>query len=93
MVVGDEPNDWLYMVWRRTVRCFALLSIYLMCALNDSDESKVAPINLALLCIGMFALLMVMCVVGFSEVRHLQGKNICPSWRHLVLFCKCHCML
>ena len=47
------------------MRCFALLSICLMCALNDSNESKVSPRNLALLCIGMFVLLMVMCVVGF----------------------------
>ena len=29
------------------MRCFALLSICLMCALNDSDESKVTPRNLA----------------------------------------------
>ena len=77
MVVADGPYDWLQMVCRRMMRCLALVAINLMCAVNDSDESKVTPRNFALLWIDMFVLLIVTCLMFFAEVWRLPGKNIC----------------
>ena len=48
-----------------------------MCVVNDSDESKVTPRNFALLWIGMLVLLIVTCLMFFSEVWRLPGKHIC----------------
>ena len=59
------------------MRCLAFDAINLMCVVNDSDESKVTPRNFALLWIGMLVLLIVTCLMFFSEVWRLPGKNIC----------------
>ena len=59
------------------MRCLAFDEINLMCVVNDSDESKVTPRNFALLWIGMLVLLIVTCLMFFSEVWRLPGKNIC----------------
>ena len=61
------------------MRCLALVAINLMCVVNDSDESKVTPRNFALLWIDMFVLLIVTCLMFFSEVWRLPGKNICAA--------------
>ena len=50
------------------MRCLAFDAINLMCVVNDSEESKVTPRNVALLWIGMLVLLIVTCLMFFSEV-------------------------
>ena len=59
------------------MRCLAFVAINLMCVVNDTDDSKMTPRNFALLWIGMFVLLIVTCLIFFSEVWRLPGEKIC----------------